>query len=664
MFLFAVLVFKPSITGKAVGSELKQVVVVLKPQSTNMITGAVGFDDKPISLEEMKVSTALAQEKVLDDVNQPSLLDAFLFANPEPDVEAKRLLEIVPAMVVEATPEGIQELKNHPLVEAVYPNIIFNLVLDESVPLINADKPVQADGTNINGSGVSVCVIDTGISPHTAFEDRIVNQQCFCSPTCCPNGNSTDSLATDTHSASHGTHVSGIIASNGQFKGVAPGANIVAVKVCDGGCGLSDIFAGIDYCLQVKDEFNVVAISGSIGDSGNYKTQNQCPTFFDTAINAAYNAGIVSVFATGNNGFPNGINYPGCSPNAIAVGATTKDDQIAGFSNSGSLLEVLAPGVSIMSTKANGQYGKLSGTSQATPHVSGAVALIQQYSQLLSLNLTPDDVKNVLISTGVLIEGFPRIDVFAALQSLGFEAPNTPPVPVIYSPQENSTLTNPVLLQGNATDDGIVSNLTWSENGTLIGFGSSIELNFSFGIHTVTFTAIDDKEAIATTNISFLVVNNTRPVPVILSPELNATVSNPVSLNGNASDVEDGVISDLSWSENGTVLGTGAKLALNLSPGQHTVTLTATDSLQSTAQSSVSFTVQTCKVEVDQNSNDIVDVGDFVILLTGLTEENLPCLSIASESSCTLELDMNANGVVDIGDFVLLLSAYSEESVC
>ena len=183
-------------------------------------------------------------------------------------------------------------------------------------------------------------------------------------------------------------------------------------------------------------------------------------------------------------------------------------------------------------------------------------------------------------------------------------------------------------------------------------------------MHTVEFTAIDNDGAIATANVSFLVINNTRPVPIILSPELNATVSNPVSLKGNATDAEDGIISDLSWSENGTVLGIGANLSVNLSPGQHTVSLTATDSLQSTAQSSVSFSVQTCPVAIDQNSNDIVDVGDFVVLLTGLTEENLPCISITPESLCTLELDMNANGVVDIGDFVLLLSAYSEESVC
>ena len=161
---------KPRITGKAAEELSQTVIVVLKAQSSSAITGAVAFDEEAPSLEELKVSTAIAQQEVLEDVNAPSLIEQ-ITGNTAPDVTAERNLEIVPAMIVEATPEGIEELKAHPLVEAVYPNIDFELLLSESVPLINADDvwQLQVDGNAVDGRGVSVCVIDTGSSPHSAF---------------------------------------------------------------------------------------------------------------------------------------------------------------------------------------------------------------------------------------------------------------------------------------------------------------------------------------------------------------------------------------------------------------------------------------------------------------------------------------------------------------
>jgi len=681
---FAAIIWKPSITGQASSENIERVIVVLKTQANNGITGAIALDDSPATLEDMKKSTYIVQKAVLDDVNSASLIDSVLQIDSNIDVQTERELEFVPAMVVQATPKGIEELRAHPLVEAVYPNIMFDLMLNDSVPLINADDVwnLSINNNSVDGSNVSVCIIDTGISNHSAFQNRIVNQKCFCSNNCCPNGQSTDIVATDNHIQSHGTHVSGIIGANGQYKGVAPGVNIIAVKVCDSSCSLADIFSGIDYCLQVKNTYNVVAISGSIGDNGNYATQSQCPTFFDSAINAAYNAGIVNIFASGNNGFTNGISYPGCSPNAIAVGATDKSDSMASFTNRGALLEVLAPGLSITSTVSNNQYGSLTGTSQATPHVSGAVALIQHYALLSGLVFTPDNITNAFISTGVNIGGYPRINVTAALQSLinqtinvtnqtnngsnqtnASNQTNTPPVLVISSPTQNSTIFNPVLLQGNASDaeDGFL-NVTWSKNGTIIGTSSPLILNLALGNHSITLSATDSDNITSMVSVNFTVITqpNVTLVPVIYSPLQNASVSNPVSLQGNTSYVEQVFFpgTELVWKEGEVILGTGSSIVQTFPIGEHTVTLQAAES-----ETSVTFSVNTCQINFDENANSGIDIGDFVLLLTKFAEESIPCTSTSSESFCTIELDRNDNGFVDIGDFVSLLTAHSTETM-
>ncbi len=604
LFFFALLIWKPAITGHATSDEPQRVVVILKASASNGITGASAFEESGLSLEELGVATKIAQEEVLADVNSPSLLDQ-LTGNTEPDVEAERTLDIVPAMVVEATADGIAELKAHPLVEAVYPNVQFELSLAESVPLINADDvwQLQVEGVPVDGRDVSVCVIDTGISPHSAFQSRIVDQKCFCAPNCCPNGQATDVIATDTHSSSHGTHVSGIIGANGPtYKGVAPGVNIIAVKVCSSSCGLADIISGLDYCLQQKQAHNVVAISGSLGDGGNYQAQEQCPTYLDSAIDAAFNAGIVSVFASGNNGYTNGVSYPGCNPNAIAVGATDKSDVIASFTNRGVLLDVLAPGVSIISTKASETYGTLSGTSQATPHVSGVAALMYQVAQALNTPLTPDQIRQTLQDTGVLIGGWKRVDAMAAVQTL--IPSNAPPTAAISAPVESAVAQSPVTLEGSASDaeDGSIpaEGLAWTSDidGSL-GTGTSLQAALSAGQHAITLTATDSgsltDDAVVHVTVQVPPPPNTPPVAAVSVPVENAVVQSPVQLEGSATDAEDGVLSDeaLSWtSDVDGNLGTGTSLQVALSVGPHTITLTATDSGSLTGQEVVHITVE------------------------------------------------------------------------
>ena len=215
----------------------------------------------------------------------------------------------------------------------------------------------------------------------------------------------------------HATHVAGIIAGNGyssrgKYVGVAPKANILAIKALDenGGGSSSKIIEAISYIIDTKDKYNTKIINLSIGTPAN-NTCDKDPLC--RAVEKAVKAGLVVVAAAGNSGPERGtILSPGTSRNAITVGAVDdkrtidpSDDTIAPFSSRGPTLEgltkpdLLAPGVSINSlsnTKLDG-YSALSGTSMATPVVSGAVALIlNKYG-----DLKPQMVKNMLLESSI-----------------------------------------------------------------------------------------------------------------------------------------------------------------------------------------------------------------------------------------------------------------------
>ncbi|MDP6584697.1 MAG: S8 family serine peptidase, partial [Anaerolineales bacterium] len=302
------------------------------------------------------------------------------------EFDIKYKYNTINAISGEATEQGIEKLKDNPNVEAVYKNQELRIVLSESVPLINAD---DLHSLGITGEGQTVCVVDTGIDyAHSDLggctQSEFLNGQCAKVPSGYDFYNSDNNPMDDQ---SHGTHVAGIVAANGVLTGVAPNARLLALKVCSSGgsCNGDAMIAGVDWCNEHKDQYNIVATTMSIGDGGQYN-ENTCPTWMDTAITTAHGLGIAVTIASGNEYHSNGISYPGCSPNAISVGSTTKADVISGFSNTGSLLDVLAPGSSIYAPILYGGYGYKSGTSMATPHVAGAVALLSQYSNPSGVN--------------------------------------------------------------------------------------------------------------------------------------------------------------------------------------------------------------------------------------------------------------------------------------
>lgn len=212
--------------------------------------------------------------------------------------------------------------------------------------------------TGNNGEGVNIAVIDTGISKdHPDIKDNIKGGY-----------NAIDSNKSWNDDNGHGSHVAGIISSSNNSigaVGVAPLSNLYAVKALNrnGNGFISDIIDAIGW--SIDNNINIINMSfGSSSDS----------PALHTALTTAYNSGIILVAAAGNSG--GSVLYPAIYPEVIAVSAIGQNDTIASFSSRGEDVDFTAPGVDIYSTYKGSGYATLSGTSMASPHIAGAMALI------------------------------------------------------------------------------------------------------------------------------------------------------------------------------------------------------------------------------------------------------------------------------------------------
>lgn len=220
------------------------------------------------------------------------------------------------------------------------------------------------------GAQVAVAVIDTGVQlDHPDLQGRLGKGF---------NAISTGRSANDDNG--HGTHVAGIIAAADNdigVVGVAPEVIIHPVKVLDstGAGSLSDVIEGLQWCIEQK----VDLINMSLGARQDSET-------FREMIKMAAERGIVIVAAAGNSGpAMDSIDYPARYPETIAVAASDQQDAIADFSSRGREVDITAPGVEIPSTYLKGEYRSLSGTSMATPHITGTIALLKARKAELDL---------------------------------------------------------------------------------------------------------------------------------------------------------------------------------------------------------------------------------------------------------------------------------------
>ena len=281
----------------------------------------------------------------------------------------------IPAVAVTADKETVQDLKDDPDILYVEKNVSFTAADSTEFKVLSDEtgedsdsfeqwnlKPIQAEkawSAGLTGKNVKVAVIDTGISAH---DELTVS-----------GGTSTVSYTSSySDDNGHGTHVAGIIGAKHNdygIDGIAPGVQLYAIKALDqNGTGdLESILKGIDWSI----EHGVNVINMSLGTS----TDSQ---ILHDAVDKAYQKGILLVAAIGNDGNGHPVDYPAAYSSVIAVSATDEENGIAGFSNTGAEVEFSAPGTSIISTYLHQQFAAGSGTSQATPHVTGMLALLKQ----------------------------------------------------------------------------------------------------------------------------------------------------------------------------------------------------------------------------------------------------------------------------------------------
>ena len=253
------------------------------------------------------------------------------------------------------------------------------------------------------GKGITVAVLDTGCdTDHPDLMDRIIGGYNF------TKDDGGDSLKFEDYNG-HGTHVAGTIAAtlnNSGVVGVAPEANLLILKVLGkNGSGKYDwIIKAIQYAIDQK----VDIISMSLGGPNDVKALHD-------VIITAVNQNILVVCAAGNDGdgkdSTDEFGYPGCYNEVISVGAVNLERKSSGFTNSNNQVDLVAPGEKIISTYLNGTFATLSGTSMATPHVSGALALLKVISNsAFERDLTVPELYSQLIKRTVPLGNSPNIE--------------------------------------------------------------------------------------------------------------------------------------------------------------------------------------------------------------------------------------------------------------
>ncbi|KAI6352180.1 hypothetical protein MCOR25_009513 [Pyricularia grisea] len=283
----------------------------------------------------------------------------------------------------------LEEIRNNPDVAEIEADQIFTLsavTTQSSAPWGLASVSSRTSGATTYrydttaGSGIYAYVVDSGINiAHTDFGGRAVRGY-----------NAAGGTFSDT--LGHGSHVAGTI--GGRTYGVAKSVNIVDVKVFTGTtAATSTIISGFNWAvsdIQSKGRVGKAVINMSLGGPAS--------TAFNSAVNSAYSAGILSIVASGNDGVRVTNQSPAAATNAFVVGAIDSTWREASFSNFGAEVDILAPGVSILSSwyTSTSATNTISGTSMATPHVVGVAA----YLMALENITTPAALRSRLIALG------------------------------------------------------------------------------------------------------------------------------------------------------------------------------------------------------------------------------------------------------------------------
>ncbi|AKS40465.1 S8 family serine peptidase [Wenzhouxiangella marina] len=429
----------PALSQALEGSERVPVIVAIED------TGGSTELNRRLQPEAMAARLARQDAIIERALNRPI---AELETASATESRLRRRFRSVPLVSMLLNGAEISALLADPAVTSIVLDDLVAPASDGTMPLIGASALHSA---GLTGAGVSTAILDTGVDhEHPMFAGRIIESVCFSSNvdeqsiSLCPGAAEEDLTTPDAGDdcaysgdsttpiggCGHGTHVAGIAAGaafvdpvgGATLIGVAPSAGIVAVQVfsrfdslCAGfglstPCALSytsDQIAALDWLLINRASLSLASANMSLGGGQYTGYCNTDPRF--GVISNLRDLGVATAIASGNSGFNNAVGAPGCIEPAITVGATNDSDVVASFSNSATMIDLLAPGVAINSAEPTiddtlpGRARSISGTSMATPHVAGAIALLKSAHP----NASVDQIEAALASTGVPVTESP-----------------------------------------------------------------------------------------------------------------------------------------------------------------------------------------------------------------------------------------------------------------
>lgn len=373
-----------------------------------------------------------------------------------------------------------------------------------------------------NGSGVTIYIVDTGIRyDHTEFGGRAIGgYDAF-------GGDGSDCQG-------HGTHVAGMAA--GANYGVASGASLVSVRVldCNGSGYTSGVIAGLDWIAANKRTPAVV----------NMSLGGPVVQALDDAVLRLISGGTLVVAAAGNDNTDACLSSPSRVAQALTVGASDNTDQRGGFSNWGACVDMFAPGVMVPGPyfRSSTDLVYMSGTSTASPHVAGAVALLLQHYPSLGARQAADSMR-AYATKGVVVDS--KSTNNHLLYSLEGAQGTTTPTPTVNMPPSSSFTVSCSDLACTFTDrsadaDGSVVGWNWA-----FGTGAtSTAHNPSYtypaaGSYTVTLKVTDDKGAVGTSSGTFTV-----SAPATTPPPTTSTITIALSSSRSSKNLT----TDIRWS--------------------------------------------------------------------------------------------------------------------
>lgn len=320
----------------------------------------------------------------------------------------RRYFKTLRGFAVSAEPKDIDKIVNHPEVAFVEVNRKIDLFYNQSNAPWGLDRIDSRSGLDgeytfkATGQGVNAYIIDTGIrSTHEQFDGRVAE-----------GFSSIDDNRGTEDCMGHGTHVAGTVGSRDY--GVAKDVTLYPVRVfgCSGSTTTVAILDGIEWVAQ-----NAVAPAVANMSLGGGRSQA-----LDMAVKNMIDAGVIAVVAAGNSNRDACEFSPAAVPEAITVGSTTSRDQRSSFSNYGRCVDVFAPGSDIESlwSNADDATSTISGTSMASPHVAGAVALMLEDNPNLTMQeaeliIKQSATKGIVEKTGT---SSPNLMLFTSLHEI------------------------------------------------------------------------------------------------------------------------------------------------------------------------------------------------------------------------------------------------------